>query len=146
MSSHLFPSEAWASAYKDALNQNPQYQEAGKPWTHGAVAMVVSADPRLDLPQDMAILLDVHAGICRNATYMEATAAREQAPFVIEGPYAQWARLIRQGEDPVKALMQGKLTMKKGHLPTLIRYVESSKQLLVSAQTVPSQFRGGDAE
>lgn len=145
MSSHLFPSDAWAAAFKDALNQNPAYKEAGKPWTHGAVAMVVAADPQLDLPRDMAVLLDVHAGECRAATYQEAEAARAQAPFVIEGSYTQWAGLIREGLDPVKALMQGKLKMTKGHLPTLIRYVESSKQLLVSAQTIPSQFRGAHA-
>ena len=42
---------------------------------------------------------------------------------------------------PIKALMQGKLKLTKGHLPTMIRYVESSKQLLSSAQSVQSEFR-----
>ena len=138
---HLFPSAPWAAAYKDALNNNPDYRVAGKPWVHGPVAMVVTADPSLDLPQDMAILLDVHGGECRSADYVEGAIAQEKAPFVIKGNYDRWVELIRQGEDPVKALMQGKLTMAKGHLPTLIRYVESSKQLLVSAQRVASTYR-----
>jgi len=103
--------------------------------------MVVSADPNLDLPLDMAILLDVDRGQCRSADYMEASQAEAGAKFVIQGSYERWAELIQTGQDPVKALMQGKFKLAKGHLPTLIRYVESSKQLLVSAREVPSQFR-----
>ena len=52
-----------------------------------------------------------------------------------------WKRLIVENEDPIKSLMQGKFKLTKGHLPTLIRYVESSKQLLASAQNVATQFR-----
>jgi hypothetical protein len=37
--------------------------------------------------------------------------------------------------------MQGRFKLTKGHLPTIIRYVESSKQLLASAQTVATEFR-----
>ena len=35
----------------------------------------------------------------------------------------------------------GDAKLTKGHLPTMIRYVESSKQLLSSAQGVPTEFR-----
>ena len=42
--------------------------------------------------------------------------------------------------DPIKTLMQGKLKLTQGHLPTLIRYVESSRQLLASAQNVPTEY------
>jgi putative sterol carrier protein len=49
--------------------------------------------------------------------------------------------LIIENLDPIKALMQGKLKLTKGHLPTMIRYVESSKQLLSSAQAVQTEFR-----
>ena len=142
MVGHPFPSEAWAAAYKDALNSNPKYAEAGRDWTHGKVAMVVKADAALGLDRDMAVLLDVHAGACRAADYMPADAARDGGQFVIEGVYERWASLIREGGDPIKALMQGKLKMTKGHLPTIIRYVESSKQLLTSAQSVPTEFQG----
>ena len=53
--SHLFPSEAWATAYMDAINANPKYKEAGKEWTHGAVAMIVKADPSLGIETDMGL-------------------------------------------------------------------------------------------
>jgi putative sterol carrier protein len=138
---HPFPSEAWAAAYKTAINANPNYATAGKDWTHGQVAMVVKADPSIDLREDMAVVLDVHAGVCSAACYTTGDDARSSAPFVIEGPYDNWQRLIVENQDPIKALMQGKLKLTKGHLPTIIRYVESSKQLLFSAQSVDTQFR-----
>lgn len=141
MAKHLFPSEPWASAYRDALNSNPKYAKAGRDWTHGAVAMVVRADADLGLNEDMAVLLDVHAGTCRSATYMPAPAARDAAGFVIEGLYGQWAALIRDDLNPIKVLMQGKLKMTKGRLPTLLRYVESSNQLLASARLVDTEYR-----
>ena len=139
--SHEFPSEAWATAYQKAVNDNPRYQTAGKDWTHGKVAFVVKADASIDLPNDMAILLDVNAGQCHGATYTTGDAAREGAAFAVEGPYDNWKQLIVDGLDPIKALMQGRLRLTKGHLPTMIRYVESSKQLLASAQGVPTAFR-----
>lgn len=138
---HAFPSEAWATAYHEAINKNPQYAVAGKDWTHGAVALVVKADASIGIPDDMAVVLDVNAGVCRGARYVTATEARTSAPFVVEGPYDNWKTLIVQNQDPIKALMQGKLKLSKGHLPTIIRYVESSKQLLASAQGVPTDFK-----
>jgi putative sterol carrier protein len=138
---HAFPSEAWAAAYHAAINQNPLYATAGKDWTHGAVALVVKADASIGLPEDMSVVLDVNAGVCRSARYVTATEARTSAPFVVEGPYDNWKTLIVQNQDPIKALMQGKLKLTKGHLPTIIRYVESSKQLLASAQNVTTEFK-----
>jgi hypothetical protein len=36
--------------------------------------------------------------------------------------------------------MEGKLKLTKGHLPTMIRFVESSRQLVMSASRVPTEF------
>jgi putative sterol carrier protein len=138
---HLFPSEPWTAAYKNAVNDNPHYASAGKDWTHGSVALIVRADAAIQLDEDMAILLDVHAGVCRGARYMTGAAARGEAAFAVEGPYDNWKKLIVENQDPIKALMQGKLKLTKGHLPTMIRYVESSKQLLSSAQGVATEYR-----
>ena len=138
---HLFPSAPWTAAYQTAVNENPNYQVAGKEWTHGPVALVVRADPAIDLGEDMAVFLDVHGGECRAATYTTGTDARTRAAFAVEGPYDNWKKLIVENLDPIKALMQGKFKLTKGHLPTIIRYVESSKQLLASAQTVATEFR-----
>jgi len=89
----------------------------------------------------MAVLLDVASGMCHAATYLPATEARELAAFSVEGPYPHWKLLIVENQDPIKALMQGRFKLTKGHLPTIIRYVDSSKQLLSSALNVPTEFR-----
>src|ERR1700753_2109629 len=75
-----FPSDAWVAAYKDAINQNPEYAKAGKDWTHGVVAMVVKAEPSLGIPDDQAMWLDVHEGKCRDCKLMPAKDAEEKAP------------------------------------------------------------------
>ena len=137
---HKFPSDAWAAAYKEALNANPKYAVAGKDWTHGAVALVIKAQPEIGIDSAVAVLLDVDSGKCRDARYLPAEEARQTAPFVIEGTYARWQTLLQEGGDPIKALMQGKFKLTKGHLPTIIRYVESSRQLMASAQLVPTEF------
>lgn len=137
-----FPSPEWAAAYKDAINANPEYKKAGKDWTHGVVAMVVKAEPSLGIAEDTAMWLDVDQGVCRECTLMSAREAEEKAPFVIVASYAQWKQVIKKEIDPTKALMQGKLKLTKGHMPTMVKHVTASKQLVESTSLVPTKFRG----
>lgn len=135
-----FPSAEWTTAYKDAVNGNALYREAGKSWTHGAVAMIVKANAALGITQDAAMILDVHGGECRGTKFVSRGEAESSAPFVIVGDYNYWKDVITGKDDPIKAMMQGKLKLTKGHLPTIIRYVESSRQLVRSASSVPTEF------
>ncbi|MBN1654682.1 MAG: SCP2 sterol-binding domain-containing protein [Deltaproteobacteria bacterium] len=137
---YRFPSKEWTEAYRQAVNSNPAYAEAGKDWTHGTVALVVKADPTIGIEKDMAMLLDVHRGVCRSTRYDEAEKVREEAAFVVEAGYDLWREVIDGKLDPTKGMMQGKLRLTKGHLPTMIRYVQSSKQLVASAAQVPTDF------
>ncbi len=136
-----FPSEGWVQAYKDAINANPEYAKAGKDWTHGVVAMVVKAEPSLGIDQDMAMWLDVHEGRCRDCKLLPASQAEIEAPFVVVASYEQWKQVIRKEIDPTKALMQGKLKLTKGHMPTMVKYVNASKQLVESTTRVSTKFR-----
>jgi putative sterol carrier protein len=137
-----FPSPEWVAAYKDAINASPEYKKAGKDWTHGVVAMVVKAEPALGLAEDLAMWLDVDSGVCRECRLMPAGEAEEKAPFVVAASYAQWKQVIKKEIDPTKALMQGKLKLKKGHMPTMVKHVNASKQLVESTTSVPTKFRG----
>jgi putative sterol carrier protein len=138
--SHSFPSEAWTAAFADAVNANEVYRKHGAPWTFGAVAMVCSADPALGLDEDVGMILDVDRGECRGATLVRGLDAVMDTPFVIVAPYARWKQVIRGEVDPIKAMMEGKLKMTKGHLPTMLRFVESSRALVTSATAVPTTF------
>jgi putative sterol carrier protein len=137
---HLFPSAAWASAFKDAINHNALYQKAAAGWDQGSVALVCSAEPALGLSDAQAIVLDLHHGECRSARYTDDEEEIEAANFVIEASYAQWRAIIQREIDPIVAMLTSQLRLTQGHLPTLIKDVESSKQLVLSAAQVDTDF------
>jgi putative sterol carrier protein len=135
-----FPSPEWVAAYKDAINSNEAYKTAGKDWTHGVVAMIVKADPNLRIAEDTGLWLDVHQGACRECKLVSAAEA-QNAGFVIVADYARWKQVIKKELDPIKGMMQGKLKLTKGHMPTIVKYVQASKELVESTSRVPTKFR-----
>jgi putative sterol carrier protein len=135
-----FSSAEWCVAYKDAINSNPAYKTAGKDWTHGVVAMVVKADAALRIPDDVGMWLDVDRGECKGCKLIPAAEA-QGAAFVIVADYARWKSVIKKELDPIKGMMQGKLKLTKGHMPTIVKYVASSRELVESTSRVPTKFR-----
>lgn len=137
---HRFPSVEWTDALRIALNNSRAYREAGKPWTFGSVAMIVRCDPDSGLDQDAGVILDVHRGECRGARFVEGDNDPEDADFVIVGNYSEWRDVIEGRLDPIKGMMEGKLKLARGHLPTIIRFVEPSRLVVSSARKVPTRF------
>ena len=137
---HVFPSTDWAAAYKDAINANAAYKIAGKDWVHGAVAMVVKADAALGIAEDTALVLDIDRGECRECKLCPASDATD-APFVIVADYARWKQVIKKELDPIKGMMQGKLKLTKGHMPTIVKYVNASRELVESTSRVDTKFK-----
>jgi putative sterol carrier protein len=136
--SFTFPSPEWVTAFKAALDRSSAYKAAGAGWTHGAVALVVKADPAIGLGADIGLWLDLHQGVCREAKIVERAEA-DRAPFCIAGEYARWKSVIRKELDPIKAMMQKKLEL-KGQMTTIVKYVNASKELVECATQVPTQF------
>lgn len=136
----VFPSAAWASAYCDAINANALYKKTAASWDQGSIALVCRAEPALGIEKPQAIVLDLHHGACRGVVYTDDPAALAATPFVIEASYAQWRAVIGGELDPIKAMLQGQLRLSKGHLPTIIRDVEGSKQLVLSARDLDTTF------
>jgi putative sterol carrier protein len=134
-----FPSAEWCTAYKEAIGASQGYKVAAREWTYGPVAMVVTADPRIGLPEDMAMWLDLDQGVCRACT-LASRAEAEKASFVLVAPYARWKEVIRKELDPTKGMMQNKLKLTKGHMPTMVKFVTASKELVEATTRVPTQF------
>jgi putative sterol carrier protein len=132
-----FPSEEWVRLYKDAINGNPEYRTGAADWTAGVVALVCKALPP-HLMADTGIWLDLDRGVCREARMVTVEEAAK-APFCITGDYARWKQVIRKELDPIKGMMQGKLRL-KGDLPTIVRAVKASQELVNSCANVPTQF------
>ena len=137
-----FPSADWATAYAKAINDNPLYRKTAASWSDGAIALVCKPEPALGIDAAQAIVLDLDRGSCRGVVYTSDPEVLAQTPFVIEASYAQWKAVMSGELDPIKAMLQGQLRLSKGHLPTIIRDVEGSKQLVLSARAVDTQFLG----
>ncbi|MBM4389140.1 MAG: SCP2 sterol-binding domain-containing protein [Deltaproteobacteria bacterium] len=136
--SYVFPSQEWVAAYKDTINANPDYKVTGATWDKGVVALVCKALPEIGIKEDMGIWLDLHKGVCREASLVSAAEAMK-APFCITGEYARWKQVMKKELDPIKGMMQGKLRL-KGDLPTIVRYVDASKTLVECAGMVATKF------
>lgn len=134
-----FPSVEWCGAYKDAINASATYRTAGKDWTHGVVAMVVKAEPEHGIAEDMGMLLDVHQGECRGCRLVKAADA-ESAEFVIVAPLARWKEVMKNQLDPIKGMMQNKLKLTKGHMPTMVKFVNASRELVQASSRVDTKF------
>ena len=83
---------------------------------------------------------DEHADVPpehRAASIRELT---EGAAFVIVAGYPRWKEVIRKLLDPTKGMMQNKLKLTKGHMPTMVKFVTASKELVESTSRVPTQF------
>jgi putative sterol carrier protein len=136
----VFPSAAWASAYRDAINANPLYKKTAAAWDQGAIALVCKPDAALGIETAQAIILDLLHGECRGVVYSSEVSDLQQTPFVIEAAYPQWKSVISGEVDPIRAMLAGQLRLTKGHLPTIIRDVEGSKQLVLSAKAIDTEF------
>ena len=141
---HRFPSLEWTQALRTALNTDRRYREEGKAWKFGSVAMIVRADSSQGLDRDVGIILDVHEGECRDARCAEGESDPADAEFVIVGNYARWREVIEGHLDPIKGLMEGKLKLARGHLPTIIRFVESSRRIDVAGRLRPTSSEKRD--
>jgi putative sterol carrier protein len=133
-----FPSEEWTAAYQNAINTSSDYREAGKTWTHGAIAFVVPKEPAVGLEDDTAFILDLHQGECRKAWISTVDEAKQQ-PFCITGSYSQWKAVMRKELDPIKGMMQGKLKL-KGNLPVIVRFVKAAQVLVELTGTIDTKF------
>ena len=135
--SYAFPSKEWIVAYKDAINNNPEYRTGAADWTHGVVALICKALLPA-VPEDIGIWLDLERGVCRDAKLVKVEEAMK-APFCITGEYARWKQVLRKELDPIKGMLQGKLRL-KGDLPTIVRQVKAAQELVNSAGMVDTRF------
>ncbi|HUL48649.1 MAG TPA: SCP2 sterol-binding domain-containing protein [Gemmatimonadales bacterium] len=133
-----FPSADWVRAYGDAINASTVYREASAAWTHGAVAMIVNAQPDIGLPQAVGVWLDLDRGTCREAR-MVTPAEASQAPFVLAADYGRWKQVLRKELGPIAGIMQRKIAL-QGSLPIVVKFIKSAEALVETATTVPTKF------
>lgn len=134
----LFPSEEWTKEYIEAINSSPSYKEAAATW-EGDVTFCFQAEPDKGVSEDLYAWFDLWHGDCREWKYGVTEQEGTGAKFVIKAPYSRWKEIIRKELDPIKGMMQGKLKL-QGDLPTIVRYVKASNELVNIAATIPTEF------
>jgi putative sterol carrier protein len=130
-----FLSQEWADRFKEALNGNAAYREAGAAW-EGEILLLVTPDEQARKGE--GIFLDLAAGSCRDAKYIP-DAAERACEFVYQGRRQDWARLLRRELDPVKALFDGTFRI-KGNLAKAMRFTRAAKELVETVAQVPAEI------
>ena len=138
MSAPAFPSPEWVAAYGAAINASELYRNASLEWTHGPVALVVSAQPEIGVSTAVGIWLDLERGACREAKLVNAADA-QAAKFVLTSEYRYWKQIIRKQLGPIAGIMQRKVAL-QGSLPIVVRFIKSAEALVEVATTVPTHF------
>lgn len=140
MAAEIFTDD-WARLWSDAINANANYKQAATKW-EGAIAMVMSPDGDMGIPEERVVIADLWHGDCRGAH-----AADEEdlagAPYVIRANPATWKEVLAGRVDPIFGLLRGKLKLAKGSVFSLVPYAVAAKELVASARNVDTTFPKG---
>ncbi|MHA1264179.1 MAG: SCP2 sterol-binding domain-containing protein [Candidatus Helarchaeota archaeon] len=123
--------DRFAADFCKALNENPDYEAAGKGWK-GALLLVMKACGEIE--DDIRAFLDVEDGKCRGITIL---APGEDPPFepimTIIGSMYLWRQLAFKEKDPIQSLMSGELVL-EGDTALAMRYARATMELANSAE------------
>lgn len=141
-----FPSEEWAEANENRLNENEAYASAAEKW-EGDFLFVIEPDGSSETFEEftkegpVVMYMDLWHGKCRESYLVTPD---KPAPKKVEyewiGSYTNWLKLLR-GEitDPVKALMQRKFKL-KGNMAKILKAVKAAKELVKNSATLEEDY------
>ena len=132
---HTFPSAEWVAELVEQVNSDEAYAKAASTW-EGDLNFVIEGVPGSD--QSLVIYMDLWHGKCRDARFTDETAA-PSAAFKINGPLANWKRVITKQIGPIPALVSGQLKV-HGNLAYILRHVRAAQQLVECATRVETEF------
>ena len=133
-------SEEWSRACCERLNGRERYRSVAGNWS-SPVVLVMRADPASGVEADRAVFLDLFRGECRGAR-VAAPEDFERAEFVLTAEVATWRRLLRAEQDPISAVVFGRLRLEKGSLAALMPYVAAAREMVAAAGEVETALPG----
>lgn len=132
--------EEWSRACRESLNARERFRSVGSSWV-SPVILVMRADPARGVPEARAVYLDLYRGECRQAR-VATPMDFERAEFVLAAQPSTWRRIFRGEQDPITAVMFGKLRLEKGSLPTLMPYAAAAREMVAAASAVETELPG----
>lgn len=135
MSLEIF-SDKWIKEWKQQLNTNSKYREAAEDW-EWTLSLIMMPEKG----EEICLFLDLWHGHCNEIRKCKSED-KKQADYIITGKEKHWKDIFNKKQEPMMALMQGKLKVEKGSLIALSGYTAAAKELLKSAIAIPSHFPG----
>ena len=129
--------EAWASAWRDALNNSESYRAAAASW-EGPVVVSARAEPDRGI-EGRGVFLDLWHGECR-AVRLAGEAETQAARYVLIASVFTWTELLGGSLDPVTAVMSGRLELAKGSVMALFPHIAAAKELVAAARSLQATF------
>jgi ribonucleoside-diphosphate reductase beta chain len=127
-------SPEWVDACANQLRESSTYRQAGQHWHWPLLLVLVTPDA-----PDQMIYLDLQSGQCNEAR-IGITTDLAQVSFVLAASLATWQRVLTSQVDPIVAIMQRQLLLKKGSLTTLAMHAAAAKALVAEVAQVPTTF------
>ncbi len=124
----------WADAFRDAVNRDVTYRQAGIGWTE-TVALVLDDGAPVGLIGPVALEVTLDRGLCNMARIISPDACI--AAFVFRADYATWMEVMGGGVDPMAAVMRGQIRL-TGNVATLMMHARAITALVRCAQSVSS--------
>lgn len=125
-----FPSQEWADAMMEKVNESKDYAEAAKKW-EGDFYFEISDTGEL-------IYMDLWHGACREAVFTTDKAMKDPE-FTIAAKRTQWEKVLDGKLDPVQGMMTRQLKL-EGNLMKVMQNVKAAQELVRCATQVDTEF------
>lgn len=135
-------SDEWGRACCERLNARERYRSVAADWI-SPVVLVLKADPSRGVAEDRAVFLDLYRGECRQAR-VAGPEDFERAEFVFSAAIPTWGRMLRGEQDPITAVMFGRLKLERGSLAALMPYAAAAREMVEAAAEVDAVVPGAD--
>jgi putative sterol carrier protein len=129
-------SQAWADAFRDAVNADLEYRQIGLQW-QATIAFVLDDGAPVGLVGPVALELVVDRGLCHTARIISPDACT--APVIIRTGYETWREILMGAQDPVAAVMRGQVRL-TGNAAALMMHARALTALVRCAQTVSAEY------
>ena len=131
-----FLTREWIEAYKDVLNNSPDYKEAAKEW-EGDFLFVVEPDDKLT--EKIVYYLDLWHGDCRRVDFFKEGDELPETEYQYIGKYSNWLKVINGELDPIKGILTRQFKL-VGNKAKVMRATKAAKELVNSAQKIDTEF------
>jgi len=147
-----FGTQEWAEAFKDAVNNNPNYKEAAS-WWEGDFIFVIQPSGNLD--KELKMFIGLYHGDCTGVKALDEGEEFDTLPpnspprplgegkigveFVFSGAYDNWVKVLKKELDPIQGLMAGKFKL-VGNMAKVMRATKAAQELVNSTTMVETEY------